>query len=301
MKVKYGSMEKKVSRWGVIFVMPALLFFSLFSFYPIINAFITSLYDKKILSLNPPDFVLFKNYAYLLKSPDFWNSIRATLVFTGGTFTSLLVISLLLAVCVLNVKRGQNFFQMVFYSPAVFSSVVAAVIWFSILDPRGLANQFINSLCGTPGVDHKWLSDIIMLQISTMVVYFWKYIGYFVVLFVTGLSSIPGSLYESAEIDGAGKWSKFWFITLPLLKPTIILVSIVAMLQCLKTFSTQYLFIQAGATQNPINVITLNIFNTSIRDQRIGLGCAMSIILLIIMVLLTWLQFKISKADDTSY
>ena len=98
MKIKYTGIEKKLSKWGIIFVMPALLFFSLFSFYPIMNAFITSLFDKKILSLKPPDFVLFKNYAYLLNSPDFWNSVRATMVFTIGTFIPLIVISLFLAV-----------------------------------------------------------------------------------------------------------------------------------------------------------------------------------------------------------
>jgi len=301
MKKHYSGIERRLSRWGWAFVAPSLLFFSLFSFYPIINAGYTSLFRKKILSLKPPTFVGLKNYIYLLQSDDFWNSIRATFVFTVGAFVPLVVVSLLLAVLILSVKKGQKFLQLAYYAPAVLSSVVAAVIWMSIFDPRGLGNQWMNFLLNTPGVDHKWLADAFMVQFSTILVYFWKYIGYFVVIFIAGLSSIPGSLYEAATIDGAGRWQIFWRITFPLLKPTIILVSVMAMLQCLKTFSTQYLFVQSGSPQAPINVITLNIYNTGIRDHFIGRSSAMSIILFAIMLFFTWLQFKASKADDVSY
>jgi len=297
----YSGMEKKLARWGWTFVAPSLLFFSLFSFYPILNAGYTSFFRKKILSLKPPTFIGLKNYIYLFQSDDFWNSIRATFVFTIGTFIPLLVFSLLLAVLILSIKRGQKFLQLAYYAPAVLSSVVAAVIWLSIFDPRGLGNQWLNFIMGTPGVDHKWLASSFMVQLSTILVYFWKYIGYFVVIFIAGLSAIPGTLYEAARIDGASNWRIFWSITFPLLKPTIVLVSVMSMLQCLKTFSTQYLFVQSGSPQAPINVITLNIYNTGIRDHLIGRSSAMSIILFIIMLLFTWIQFKTSKADDVSY
>ena len=301
MKKKYSGIEKKLSRWGWIFVSPSLLFFSLFSFYPIVNAAYTSLFRKKILSLKAPTFIGLKNYIYLLQSDDFWNSIRATFVFTIGAFIPLLVVSLLLAVLILSLNRGQKFLQLAYYAPAVLSSVVAAVIWMSIFDPRGLGNQWLNFLLNTPGIDHKWLADSFMVQLSTIMVYFWKYIGYFVVIFIAGLAAIPGTLYEAAIIDGADRWQSFWRITFPLLKPTIVLVSVMAMLQCLKTFSTQYLFVQSGSPQAPINVITLNIYNTGIRDHMIGRSSAMSILLFIIMLFFTWLQFKTTKADEVSY
>lgn len=285
----------------MLFVFPSLLYFSLFSFYPILTAAYTSLFRKRLLSLKPPKFIGFQNYIYLLKSADFWNSVRATFVFTIGTFIPLLVVSLLLAVLILNIRRGKKFLEMTYYSPAVLSSLVAAVIWLSILDPRGLANQWVNAIMSTPGVDHKWLAHSIMVQFSTMMVYFWKYIGYFVIIFIAGLSAIPTTLYEAARIDGASSWQCFWRITLPLLKPTVVLVSVMAMLQCLRTFSTQYLFTQSGAPQAPINVITLNIYNTGIRDHLIGRASAMSIILFVIMLFFTWLQFKITRADEVSY
>jgi multiple sugar transport system permease protein len=298
---RHSSLKRHQDRWGIIFVIPAILFFTLFSFYPIVNAVITSLYRKKILSLKAPDFIGLENYRYLLTSSDFWNSIRATAVFTLGTFLPLLVASLLLAALISHMKRGRKFIQMAYYSPAVLSSVVAAAIWLLIFDPRGLANQWVNFVFNSPGVDHNWFSDATMVQVATMLVYFWKYVGYFVIIFIAGIASIPPSLYEAARIDGSSVWQSFWRITLPLLRPTVVLVSIMSMLQCLKTFSTQYLFTQSGAPQGPINVITMNIFNTGIRDQRIGRASAMSIILFTIMLFFTWLQFSTSKSDEVSY
>jgi multiple sugar transport system permease protein len=304
-KKRYEGIEKKQARWGLIFVLPAILFFSVFSFFPILNALYTSFFDKRALSLAAPPFVGFGNYIYLFTSntAGFWNSLRATIVFTLGTFIPLLVFSLILAVFLTRFvgRKTRGAFQIAFYTPAVLSSVVAAAIWMLMFDPRGLANQWVNALFRTPGVDHKWLADSIMVQAATMVVYFWKYIGYFVILFITGLSAIPPAIYEAATIDGAGRWQGFWKITLPLLRPTVVLVSIMSMLQCLKTFSTQYLFTQSGAPQAPVNVITLNIYRTGITNQRIGRASAMSLVLFAIMLFLTWFQFRTSKSDDVEY
>ncbi|NCB03112.1 MAG: sugar ABC transporter permease, partial [Spirochaetia bacterium] len=204
MKHKYIGIEKKEARWGFAFTVPAILFFTLFSFYPILNALWTSFFDKKVLSLAKPNFIKFGNYEYLFTSPDFLNSMRATLVFTLGTFVPIVVFSLIIAtfLSLLASKKARGFFQIAFYTPAVISSVVAATIWLLIFDPRGLGNQVVNLLTFQSGVDQKWLADRNMVQLSTMIVYFWKYIGYFVILFITGLSSIPSTMYEAATIDG---------------------------------------------------------------------------------------------------
>ena len=222
--------------------------------------------------------------------------MRATAVFTLGTFAALVVMSLLLSSLISGLRRGKKFFQLAYYSPAVLSSVVAATIWLLIFDPRGLANQAVNALMNTPGVDHDWFINPFMEQLSTMLVYFWKYIGYFVIICIAGMASIPPSIYEATHLDGATKWQTYWRITFPLLRPTVVLVSIMSMLQCLRTFSVQYLFTLGGAPLNAINVITLNIYHTGIRYYRIGRASAMSIILLVIMVVLTWIQFRGSRS-----
>lgn len=305
-KEKHYSVEKKQARWGFLFTVPCLVFFIVFSFYPIANAFWTSLTNRQAIA-RTSEFVGLENYIYLFTKDNggfsLLNSLRATAVFTLGTFIPMVVVSLVCAVFISQLqRRGQRkFFQLTYYMPAVLSSVVASAIWLILFDPRGLVNQFSNFILGTTGVDYNWLVDSGMLQISTMIVYFWKYIGYFVILFITGLASIPPTLYEAATVDGSSDWHTFWKITLPLLKPTVVLVSVMSMLQCLKTFSTQYMFHQGGAARQPIDVITMNIYFTGIRNGRLGRASAMSIVLFVIMLVFTYLQFALTKSDEVDY
>lgn len=305
-KEKKYSIEEKQARWGFAFTLPCLVFFAVFSFYPIINAIITSLTNRQAIA-RTSQFVGLKNYIYLFTQSNggfsLLNSIRATVIFTFGTFVPMVVLSLIIAVLLMQLRspKQKGFFQISYYMPAVLSSVVAASIWMIMFDPRGLVNQISNAVLFTSGTDYRWLTSNSMLQVSTMIVYFWKYIGYFVILFITGLAAIPPSIYEAATVDGSSKWHTFWHITLPLLKPTVVLVSIMAMLQCLKTFSTQYMFVQNGAARQPIDVITMNIYFTGIRNGKLGRASAMSIILFVIMLLFTYLQFKVSKTDDVDY
>ncbi len=288
-------------RWGWAFVLPTLAFLGLFSVYPVVNAFYLSFFHKHLLSRAPPRFIGFENYAHLFRSPTFWNSLAATAIFAGGAFAMLVGLSLLLALLISSRRRFQHFLQLAFFSPAVVSTVVAASIWLLIFEPRGIANQLVNALSGTPGVDHRWLVAPGMLQLATMLVYVWKYVGYFTIIFIAGISSIPRSLVEAARVDGASVWQTFWKITFPLLKPTTLLVSVIAMIQCLRTFSTQYLFSQAGSPRGPIDVITLNVYHTAIERFQIGRASALSIILFAIMLFLSWLQFRVARSEEVSY
>ncbi len=296
-----STLKKKQDRWGLVFAAPSLFFFAVFSFYPMFSAFFTSFTNKQALSLARPKFIGLENYSYLLQSPDFWNSMRATAVFTLGTFSALVVFSLLLSALVSELRVGKKLFQLAYYSPAVLSSVVAATIWLLIFDPRGLANQAMNAVMNTPGVDHYWFVNPYKEQFSTMLVYFWKHIGYFVIICISGMASVPPSVYEAVRMDGCNRWQSYWHITFPLLRPTVVLVSIMSMILCLRTFSVQYLFTLGGAPERAINVITMNIYFTGIRFFRTGRASAMSIILLIIMVVLTWLQFRVTRSEEVNY
>jgi len=295
---KRRSLESRRNRWGWVFVSPGVLFFSVFSLYPILYAIWTSFHNKKLLSLKPPKFIGFQNYAKVLSSPDFWNSVRASATFCLGVFLPIFIASLLLGVLIASQKKGRRIFQMALYSPAVLSSVVTASVWAIMFDPRGLANQFLNGIMGTPGVDHRWLADATMVQISTMLVYIWKMVGYFCILFVTGIGKIPVSVIEASIIDGAGPWQRLTRITMPLLKPTMALVSVMIFTASLKTFSTQYLFTQRGAPLRPINVLTLNIYNTAIVEQNLGRASVMSLLLFATLLLLSWLQIRAAGSGE---
>ena len=302
---KYKGIERKLAIWGWGFNIPSLVFFAIFSFAPIIYAFYTSLYDKRVLSLKIPPFVGLKNYIDIFtnKGIGFLDSLKSSAIFSFGAFFPLVIFSLLFSVLVYNNFKpsSQRKFEILWYTPAVISSVVATTIWMLIFDPRGLGNQVVNFIMNTPGVDHKWTINPNMLRFCTIMVYFWKYIGYYIVLFITGLGTIPGTVYEAAKIDGASRVQCFTRITLPLLKPTISLVSVLCLIHCLKTFSTQYMFYQSGAPLKPINVISLSIYTTGITNQRIGRACAMSIILFAIMIFLSIAQLKLINTEDVDY
>lgn len=296
--VRKKSLERDRARWGWFFVAPTVLFFLTFSLYPMLTAIWTSFHNKKLLSLKPPKFIGFQNYGKVLSSPDFWNSVRASATFAAGVFIPLFAIALVVAVLVSSRKRARRFYQMILYSPAVLSSVVTASVWLLMFDPRGLGNQFLNGLMGTPGIDHRWLADSTMAQVSTMLVYVWKLVGYYVILFVTGIGKIPDSVIEAATIDGATAIQRFFRITLPLLRPTIALVSVMIVIGTLKTFSTQYLFTQRGAPIGPLNVLTLSIYNTVLNEHNLGKASVMSIILFLSLLALSWLQIRASDSKE---
>jgi multiple sugar transport system permease protein len=299
--MRYVGIEKKKARWGYIFVAPAIVLFLLFSLYPMLNALYNTFFNIKLLSLRPPKFVGFKNYAYVLTSSSFWNSMKATAIFTLGAFIPLSFFSLVFGLIVTSRVRNQKAIQLMLYTPAVLSAVVAALIWMLIFDPRGLGNSILNTLFRTPGVDHHWLTNTTMLRISTITIYIWKYIGYFTIIFVTGIAKIPVSTLEAARISGASALQTIRFIILPLLRPTTAMVTIVTMLSCLKSFSTQYLFTQRGAPLEPLEVLTLNIYNTAMRDLNISRACVMSFLLFIIMMILTLARMKSSERNITVY
>ncbi|MFI3257251.1 MAG: sugar ABC transporter permease [Spirochaetales bacterium] len=298
---KYTGIEKKKAVWGWIFVSPALLLFLLFSLYPMLNAFYNTFFNIKLLSLEAPRFVGFRNYIYVLTDSDFWMSMKATVLFTLGSFIPLSLFSLLFGLIIVTRKKLQRVSQLVLYSPAILSSVVAALIWLLIFDPRGLANSAVNFLRQTPGINHNWLTDPQMLQFSTASIYVWKYVGYFTIIYITGIAKIPTSVLEAAKIDGATTLQTLRLIMLPLIKPTTLMVSLVAMLNCLKSFSTQYLFTQKGAPLEPINVVTLNIYTTAMRDLQISRACVMSVILFLIMMGLTLARLKVSEKETITY
>jgi multiple sugar transport system permease protein len=295
---KKGSLETRRNRWGWAFVAPGILFFSTFSLYPIMNAVWTSFHNKRLLSLKAPKFVGLQNYERILSSPDFWNSVRASATFSLGVFVPIFCASLLFAILIASRRRLGRFYQLALYSPAVLSSVVTASVWLILFEPRGLANQLLNGLLGTPGIDHKWLADPVMVRVSTMIVYVWKTVGYYTILFVTGIGKISQSVIEASVIDGANARQRLFRITMPLLKPTMALVSVMIFIASLKTFSTQYLFTQRGAPLAPINVLTLSIYDTALKEQNLGRASVMSLLLFVALLTLSWIQIRAAGTGE---
>lgn len=293
------TLRQKKALIGFIFVIPALVYFTVFRFYPVGNAVYTSFMRYNLLSRDPWTFIGVDNYITLYESARFWNAVEATAVFTIGAFIPLVVFSLLFALLITSRHRGIRHLQVAIFAPVVIPGVVGSLVWLMILDPRGIANQAMNFLTGMSGVDWRWVSSGDMTRISSMLVYFWSYVGFFTIIFTAGLGSIPADLKEAAYIDGATAGQRFRSITLPLLKPTTLVVSIMAMIFCMRTFSVQYVFANTGgAPRRPIHVVTFFIYDTAMRDHQMGLATAASVLLMLAMLVFSIIQLRVGRQSD---
>lgn len=223
--------------------------------------------------------------------------MRATVIFVLGSVIPLLIISLFCAFLLQRWKRVSGPISMIIYSPVVISTVVAAMVWQLLFHPLGLQNAVTQTLWGKT---YLWLSDRTYAQIALIIVMVWRYLGYYTVLWLPGLLSIPPSLYEAAVIDGAGEFRRLWHISLPLLRPTMAFILAISTISAFKSFELQYLLTEGGPN-DATNVIALSIYRLGLKHLQVGKASAISVIMFFIIMILTILQLKVVRSDDVSY
>jgi multiple sugar transport system permease protein len=240
----------------------------------------------------------------------FLHSLPITLYYSIGTVPIQLGIGLVLAYILFQNIRGKEFFRMLYFLPYITPAVATAVVFRTIFNPRdtSLANQVITLFGGKPelwlfepnsinkiifGVDiHGFFSGPSMALVSIMIFGIWTYIGYNTVIFLAGLGSIPHELYEAAEIDGAGSWQSFRFLTLPLLSPITFYLALIAFIGTFKAFNHIYVM-RTPAAQDTVNVASVYIFETFYKQNQFGYATAQAILLFIIIMGLTFIQNKV--------
>jgi multiple sugar transport system permease protein len=239
----------------------------------------------------------------------FLHSLPITLYYSLGTVPAELAIGLVLAYILFQKIRGKEFFRMLYFLPYITPAVATAVVFRSIFNPRdsSLANQVISLFGGKPvkwlfepnsfnkivfGIDIQgFLSGPSMALVSIILFGIWTYIGYNTVIFLAGLGSIPHELYEAADIDGAGAWQSFRYLTLPLLSPVTFYLAIVAFIGTFKAFNHIYVM-RTPAAQDTVNVASVYIFETFYKQNQFGYATAQAILLFLIIMGLTFIQNK---------
>lgn len=281
--------------WGFSFVLPAIIYFAWFSIYPMLNAFYISL--TKYNLLRPPSYIGLANYQSFPHDEYFLNAMRATLTFVSGSVIPLLLISLFCAFLLQRWKYFSNTISMVLYSPMVISGVVASIVWRLLFHPLGLVNTFTQSLWGKT---YLWLSHRTYAQLAMIIVMIWKNLGYYTILWLSGLKSIPISFYEAAEIDGASEAQRLWHISLPLLRPTMAFVLAISTISAFKSFELQYLLTEGGPN-DATNVIALSIYRLGLKHLQMGKASALSVLMFLVILVLTLVQLRVVRADDISF
>lgn len=271
---------------GVLFILPALLGTIVFIIIPIICSF--GLSFAKWDLLNPIQYVGLENYKVVLTEPVFVKIIINTFVYAIATSIFGVIIPLILA-CIINTKiKGADFFKTAYFLPFVTPMIVIGIIWEWIFDPNiGCLNHFLH-------LHINWLYDTNFAMPALIIVSVWKLIGYNMILFLTGLSTINQELLEASKIDGANAYNTFKNITIPLLSPTIFFVTIITAITSFQIFDLIYVMTQGGPLDST-NVLVYAIYKNAFEYFNVGKASALAYVLFAIIFILTLIQWKLKS------
>ncbi|RDI94611.1 sugar ABC transporter permease [Meiothermus sp. QL-1] len=260
----------------------------LFIVWPTLSAFWLSFHRENLLGTSR-EWVGLANYAEMLKDPAFWRSVGATFVFAAIVAPVQLVLGLVAALMVARPFPGVGFFRTLFFLTTAVPTAVAAVAWGWFLHPvGGTANRWLEAL-GLPR--QPWLTSPELALPTLAVVTAWAGVGFTAILLTAGLQQIPEELYEAARIDGAGPWTQFWRITLPLLSPTLFLVALLVLLSSLTAFGQIHLLTRGGPMEST-TVWIYRVYQDAFFNFRFYYASAQAVALFLVLLLLAALQFR---------
>jgi putative chitobiose transport system permease protein len=279
-------------RAGYFFILPAMLVLGIFFVFPICYTLVMSFYYWGDLTI--PSFLGFENYLDVFSDESFWNAMRNTALLVLMMVPSIVCISLILATLV-NVRNPlQNFFKALFYVPVISSGIIVGVIWKWIYHGEfGVLNYVIGLLGFDPLV---WLANRDTALPAVAIVNVWRIVGYYLVIFLAGLQSIPSELYEAGTIDGASKLQMFGRITLPLLRPITITVVILATIFAFQSFDTIYVMTSGGPAEATSTAVWRIYFSSFIRF-RPGYGAAMGFVLFLFIFAISLVQIRLTQKE----
>ena len=287
----HGGLSRSRTLTALAFLSPNLAGFLVFTLLPLGAALILAFAEWD--TANPIVFVGLKNFLRLFKDETFKISLVNTLYYTVATVPLTMICSLGIAL-VLNRKiKARGFFRSAFFFPYVVSMVAVAVVWNMLLHPTmGPVNNFLSFLgvAKPPG----WTASTEWAMPAVILASVWRQAGFFMVIYLAGLQGIPRSLYEAAEMDGAGAWARFWKVTFPGLAPVTFFVSVMLVINGFKIFDL-IIVMTDGGPGRATNVLVYDIYYTAFMSFRFGYASAISMVLLIIVLAITVLQFQLEK------
>ena len=279
------------------FIAPNFIGFAVFTLVPIVFAFILAFMDWN--GNTEMTWAGLGNFIYIFHNEMFLASLKNTVFYTVGTVPLTLVVSLFLAIILNQKLKGRNFFRTVSFFPYVGSLVAVTAVWNMLFNPSmGPINEFLRAL----GVENppRWIADNKWAMFTIVLFSVWKYMGYYMVIYLAGLQGINSELYEAASIDGVNTWQKFWYITLPQLKNSTFFILIMLTIQCFKVYDIVYMLAGAGsgALSQATTVLVYEIYNSAFRYWRLGVASAEALVLFAIVLVITLIQFKLERRKD---
>ena len=254
-----------------------LLFLAALVGYPFIYGMLLSLQDRPVAQ--PGTFVGLRNFAANLRDPIFWQVTVNTFVYTGVATLLKMVGGLCLAVAMNQHFRMKNLVRALLLLPFIVPTVLSTVAWMWMLDPAfSVVNRLLVAL-GWPKPGPSWLGDPILAMISIIIINTWRGLPFYGITLLAGLQTVPPELYEAATIDGAGGWQRFRFVTLPLLRPIILIVTLFSVIFTFADFQLVYVLTHGGP-QNATNLFATYAFDIAMGAGQLGLGASVALAML---------------------
>ena len=313
-KYSMSRLERKNTLIAYSFLAPNFIGFAIFTLVPVILSVVMSFTEWKGGALSSMQWVGLDNYASIFKSVKvgqkmgelgffggldyFFNkvdlgiSLKNTVFYTAVTVPLSLVAAIVLALVLNKAVTGAVAFRAVLFFPYVASMVAICVCWNFMLMKNGPINQMLMSLGST--FNKSWTADGTMAFWAIVLVSVWRNMGYYMVIYLAALQGIPRELYEAATVDGANKWQQFWAITLPQLRPTTFFASIMLIIGCFKIYDTVYIMTEGGPGR-ATKMLVLYIYQEAFNNYHYGLASAIAMVLLVVVLLVTILQFRMEK------
>lgn len=283
------NLKKNVNAY--VLLLPQLIGLVVFGALPIIMVFVISFSEWNLIG--SMHFVGFKSIFAELKHPYFTKAMSNTLVFVIMN-VPLTVGSAFIIAMLLNNVRFKVLFRAIYFMPVVTSVVASVMVWQWLFHPDfGPINAVLNGVFHLP-VKILWLGSTKTAMLSIVIMNAWQTLGYGLILFLAGLQAVPGVYYEAATIDGANKWQKTRMITVPLLSPTTFYCVITSIIGSFQVFGQPYLLTQGGPLRSTYT-IAMHIFQKGFTDMEMGRACAVSLVLFVIIIIITGIQFRVSK------
>ncbi len=274
-----GWLDRRI-KW--IFTLPVVLFVLFMMAFPILYTFRISFYEWNMSSVTSPLWVGLDNYRELLMDGRFWNAVRTTMYFTFSALIVEVILGIVVALLFSRSFRGRGLARTLLLLPMVATPVAMALVWMLIYEPTiGVANAVVKAIGLKPLI---WLGSPSQVIPSLVLIDVWQWTPMIAIIVIAGLTTLPSEPYESASIDGASGWQKLAHITLPLIRPTVIVAGMLRFIELLKQFDIIYATTQGGPN---LASETINIYGYILAFQNFKLGSASSLLVIIFILLLT--------------
>lgn len=294
-RLRRGHPLRRRQRAGLFFVLPAILLVVVLFVIPTLWTVVVSFFDYSLLG--NLTFTSLDNYARAFRDAGLLRAIGFTTLYTVVVTVVLFVVGFGLALLVSANRRGISVFRTIYVVPVVIGFATASYITLWILDGRiGILNHILGDL-GVIDAPISWFGSFGLAFALVIVLVVWKTVGLTMLLLMSGMNAISADIYEAAELDGAGWWRKLTSITMPLLRPTIALVLILTVISSYLAFDQFFILTQGGPDSSTITVVYL-IYRAGFIDFDLGYASALSVLLMVILLLLTIVQFRILRKDN---